>query len=84
MIEFVTHGGRAAGPAAQDACQGHSCRPSSPRVPEIAPILRGAVALEKNALAGTAKRQILDFRTNPQILDYVNGAELARYSQRAW
>ena len=33
-------------------------------VPEIAPILRGAVALEKNAMAGTAKRQILDFRTN--------------------
>jgi rhamnulose-1-phosphate aldolase/alcohol dehydrogenase len=50
-------------------------------VPEIAPILRGAVAIEKNAMAGTAKRQILDFRTNAQILNYVNGAELARYSQ---
>src|SRR5437868_6955041 len=50
-------------------------------VPEIAPILRGAVAIEKNATAGTAKRQILNFRTNPQILNYVNGAELARYSQ---
>ena len=50
-------------------------------VPEIAPILRGAVAIEKNAMAGTAKRQLLDFRTNPQILNYVNGAELARYSQ---
>jgi rhamnulose-1-phosphate aldolase/alcohol dehydrogenase len=50
-------------------------------VPEIAPILRGAVAIEKNATAGTAKRQLLDFRTNPQILNYVNGAELSRYSQ---
>jgi rhamnulose-1-phosphate aldolase/alcohol dehydrogenase len=50
-------------------------------VPEIAPILRGAVAIEKNAMAGTAKRQLLDFRTNEQILNYVNGAELARYSQ---
>jgi rhamnose utilization protein RhaD (predicted bifunctional aldolase and dehydrogenase) len=50
-------------------------------VPEIAPILRGAVAIEKNANAGTAKRQLLDFRTNAQILNYVNGAELARYSQ---
>src|SRR3569623_2931029 len=50
-------------------------------VPEIAPILRGAVAIEKNATAGTAKRQLLDFRTNAQILNYVNGAELARYSQ---
>src|SRR6202042_1129123 len=50
-------------------------------LPEIAPILRGAVAIEKNPLAGTARRQILDFRTNPQILAYVNGAELSRYSQ---
>ena len=50
-------------------------------LPQIAPILRGAVALEKNALAGTAKRQILDFRSNEAILSYVNGAELARYSQ---
>ena len=50
-------------------------------LPEIAPILRGAVAIEKNAMAGTAKRQILDFRTNDQILNYVNGAELPRYSQ---
>jgi rhamnulose-1-phosphate aldolase/alcohol dehydrogenase len=50
-------------------------------LPEIAPILRGAVAIEKNPMAGTAKRQILDFRTNPEILAYVNGAELARYSQ---
>ena len=50
-------------------------------VPDIAPILRGAVAIEKNANAGTAKRQLLDFRTNAQILNYVNGAELARYSQ---
>ena len=50
-------------------------------LPEIAPILRGAVAIDKNALAGTAKRQILDFRTNETILNYVNGAEVARYSQ---
>ena len=51
-------------------------------VPEIAPILRGTVAIEKNVMAGRAKRQILEFRTNPKILDYVNGAELARYSQQ--
>ncbi|HKU54321.1 MAG TPA: bifunctional aldolase/short-chain dehydrogenase, partial [Rhizomicrobium sp.] len=50
-------------------------------LPEIAPILRGAMAIEKNANAGTAKRQLLDFRANAQILNYVNGAELARYSQ---
>src|SRR5215475_29195 len=48
-------------------------------LPEIAPILRGAVALEKNASAGTAKRQILNFRNTPAVLAYVNGADVARY-----
>jgi rhamnose utilization protein RhaD (predicted bifunctional aldolase and dehydrogenase)/NAD(P)-dependent dehydrogenase (short-subunit alcohol dehydrogenase family) len=50
-------------------------------VAEIAPILRGAVAIARNAMAGTVKRQILCFRANPTILNYVNGADLARYSQ---
>ncbi|MBN9578848.1 MAG: bifunctional aldolase/short-chain dehydrogenase, partial [Alphaproteobacteria bacterium] len=48
---------------------------------EIAPILRGAVALSRNELAGTVKRQVLDFRDHPAILNYVSGADLARYSQ---
>ncbi|HEX3666213.1 MAG TPA: bifunctional aldolase/short-chain dehydrogenase [Rhizomicrobium sp.] len=48
---------------------------------EIAPILRGACTISRNESAGTAKRQILCFRNAPAILDYVNGAELARYSQ---
>ncbi|MGA9794205.1 MAG: bifunctional aldolase/short-chain dehydrogenase [Rhizomicrobium sp.] len=51
------------------------------RVADIAPIIRGAVAIERNDMTGTVKRQILDFRTNAKILDYVNGAELSRYSQ---
>jgi rhamnose utilization protein RhaD (predicted bifunctional aldolase and dehydrogenase)/NAD(P)-dependent dehydrogenase (short-subunit alcohol dehydrogenase family) len=50
-------------------------------VAQIAPILRGLVAVEKNAAAGTAKRQVLDFRASPAILNYVNGADVARYSQ---
>jgi len=48
---------------------------------EVAPILRGAVALSRNELAGTVKRQVLDFRDHPAILNYVSGADLARYSQ---
>ncbi|HEY0300884.1 MAG TPA: bifunctional aldolase/short-chain dehydrogenase, partial [Rhizomicrobium sp.] len=50
-------------------------------VPQIAPILRGAVAIARNAMAGTVKRQILCFRTSPAILNYVNGEAVARYSQ---
>src|SRR3954471_16078588 len=55
--------------------------PTVATVPQIAPIVRGAVAIEKDALAGTVKRQILDFRTSPAILNYVNGKDVARYSQ---
>jgi len=52
------------------------------RTAEIAPILRGACAISRDEQAGTVKRQILCFRTSPAILDYVNGAELRRYSQQ--
>jgi rhamnulose-1-phosphate aldolase/alcohol dehydrogenase len=80
MIEFVTMAEERLTRQRKSLAQGKL--PSNlASVPEIAPILRGAVAIEKNAMAGTAKRQLLDFRTNAQILNYVNGAELARYSQ---
>ncbi len=51
-------------------------------VTQIAPILRGAVALENHPREGKYKRQIVCFRSNPQILHYTGGAELARYSQQ--
>ena len=47
---------------------------------EIAPIIRGACALKHEGAEPT--RFIADFRTGPEILAYVNGAELASYSQR--
>ncbi len=48
---------------------------------EVAPILRGACAISSPVEAGAYKRFILEFRTNAAILDYVNGAEVGRYSQ---
>jgi rhamnose utilization protein RhaD (predicted bifunctional aldolase and dehydrogenase)/NAD(P)-dependent dehydrogenase (short-subunit alcohol dehydrogenase family) len=51
-------------------------------VTQIAPILRGAVALEKNPREGKYRRQILCFRSNAEILQYTGGVELARYSQQ--
>jgi rhamnose utilization protein RhaD (predicted bifunctional aldolase and dehydrogenase)/NAD(P)-dependent dehydrogenase (short-subunit alcohol dehydrogenase family) len=81
MIEFVTLAEerlrKDRKPFKQAALPAHIAR-----VAEIAPILRGAIALERDAMAGTVKRQILCFRSSPAILDYVNGAELARYSQQ--
>jgi len=47
---------------------------------EIAPILRGACALPDPATQGIYKRFVLDFRSGPAILDFVNGAELERYA----
>jgi rhamnulose-1-phosphate aldolase/alcohol dehydrogenase len=80
MIDFVTLAeerlARQRKPLAQGALPAHLAR-----LPDIAPILRGAVAIERNAIAGTVKRQILCFHTSPAILAYVNGADVARYSQ---
>ena len=48
-------------------------------VAAVAPILRGLLARDLGA--DGYRRIILDFRTGPEILNYVNGAELERYSQ---
>jgi NAD(P)-dependent dehydrogenase (short-subunit alcohol dehydrogenase family) len=48
---------------------------------EVAPILRGACAIPDPSGSGAFKRFILEFRSSPAILDYVNGAELHRYGQ---
>jgi rhamnose utilization protein RhaD (predicted bifunctional aldolase and dehydrogenase)/NAD(P)-dependent dehydrogenase (short-subunit alcohol dehydrogenase family) len=48
---------------------------------EVAPLVRGACSLKDDKVEGAWRRLILDFRTSPEILNYVNGAEIARYSQ---
>ena len=47
---------------------------------DTAPILRGACAIHHPGQDPT--RFIAEFRSNSEILDYVNGADLASYSQR--
>ena len=46
-----------------------------------APILRGACSLMDDRVEGAWRRLILDFRTGPAILDFVNGSDLAGYGQ---
>lgn len=48
---------------------------------DVAPILRGAASLKDEKAEGAWRRMILDFRSSQAILNFVNGAELARYSQ---
>jgi len=54
--------------------------PVAPLV-DVAPILRGVVSIKDERTEGAWRRPILDFRTSPAILNFVNGTELARYAQ---
>ena len=49
---------------------------------EIAPILRGAAALPTEQAGAEPTRFVMTFRTSPEILAYVNGADIEAYSQR--
>ena len=52
-------------------------------VAEVAPILRGLVAQGGEGGGGVDPvRWVLDFRTGPEILAFVNGSEIDRYSQQ--
>ena len=48
---------------------------------EIAPILRGAVALPDAKTEGAWKRLVFDFRTSDAIRNFVNGADVQRYAR---
>ncbi len=49
---------------------------------EIAPILRGAVAVRPAEAGGEPRRFILEHRASADIRNYVDGADLADYAQR--
>src|SRR5215510_10299134 len=48
---------------------------------EVAPILRGACSLKDSLVEGAWRRMIFDFRTSAAIQNFVNGADVMRYSQ---
>ena len=50
-------------------------------VAEVAPVLRGLAAIAVDESEGLYRRFILEFRGGEAVLDYVNGADLHRYSQ---
>jgi rhamnose utilization protein RhaD (predicted bifunctional aldolase and dehydrogenase)/NAD(P)-dependent dehydrogenase (short-subunit alcohol dehydrogenase family) len=47
----------------------------------VMPILRGAIAIKDPKNEGAWKRLVFDFRGGNDVLNFVNGKELARYSQ---
>lgn len=48
----------------------------------IAPALRGQLAIETDTVEGLQKRFVLEFRTGAAIRSFVDGVDLARYSQQ--
>jgi NAD(P)-dependent dehydrogenase (short-subunit alcohol dehydrogenase family) len=50
-------------------------------VADIAPVVRGACALKDETSEGAWKRFVLDYRGTAAVMNFVNGAEVARYSQ---
>jgi rhamnose utilization protein RhaD (predicted bifunctional aldolase and dehydrogenase)/NAD(P)-dependent dehydrogenase (short-subunit alcohol dehydrogenase family) len=50
-------------------------------VVQIAPIVRGACSLKNDRVEGAYLRLVLEFRTGETVLNFVSGAEVARYSQ---
>ena len=56
--------------------------PSRPApLAEVAPLVRGACSLPDVRTDGAWKRFVLDFRGNEAVMNFVNGAEVARYGQ---
>src|SRR5882757_4190089 len=81
MIEHVTL-------AEQRLARGRKAVFASAQMPQhvapgavVAPIIRGACSLKDEKTEGAWKRFVLEFRADDAILNFVNGAELARYSQ---
>ena len=50
-------------------------------VSEVAPIIRGLLAVRGDESVADPVRMILKFRTSEAVLNYMNGLELGRYSQ---
>ena len=50
-------------------------------VSEVAPVLRGLLAVRGDESVADPVRMILNFRTSEAVLNYVNGLEVGRYSQ---
>ena len=48
---------------------------------DIAPIVRGLLAVHGDSSVADPVRMILDLRASDAVLNYVNGADIARYSQ---
>ena len=83
MIDLVTLAEQRLAKATRKIFPGITLPASIASAAEVAPILRGLTALPaKDSNREAAKRFVFEFRTGPEILAYVAGQEIARYSQQ--
>ncbi|HYC63771.1 MAG TPA: bifunctional aldolase/short-chain dehydrogenase, partial [Reyranellaceae bacterium] len=83
MIDLVTMAEQRLAKATRKIFPGASLPAKTPDVAEVAPILRGLLSIPaKVGGREAAQRFVFEFRSNPAILAYVNGKEVARYSQQ--
>jgi len=80
MIEFVTLAEERLRKKGNVKCASAELPDKVAGVADVAPIIRGACAVRDAFGEGAHKRLILDFRSNDDILNYVNGKEVARYA----
>jgi rhamnose utilization protein RhaD (predicted bifunctional aldolase and dehydrogenase)/NAD(P)-dependent dehydrogenase (short-subunit alcohol dehydrogenase family) len=83
MIDLVTLAEQRLAKATRKIFQGASLAAKAATAAEVAPILRGLLSIPaKSGGREAAQRFVFEFRTNPDILAYVGGKEIARYSQQ--
>ncbi len=83
MIDLVTMAEQRLAKATRKIFPGATLPASPATAAEIAPILRGLFSLPaKSGGREAAQRFVFEFRSSPEILAYVNGKEIARYSQQ--
>lgn len=81
MIALVSEAEARIGERRRDVFAVGALPDAPPTAAEIAPLLRGLTSLAVDAEEGTYRRFLFDFRTSPEILSYVNGKDIGRYSQ---
>ena len=83
MIDLVTMAEQRLAKATRKIFPGATLPATPATAAEIAPILRGLFSLPAKAGGReAAQRFVFEFRSSPEILAYVNGKEIARYSQQ--
>ncbi|MEI6201332.1 MAG: bifunctional aldolase/short-chain dehydrogenase [Enhydrobacter sp.] len=83
MIDLVTMAEKRLAKATKKIFPGATLPSTPAAAADIAPILRGLMSIPaKSGGREAAQRFVFEFRSNPEILAFVNGKDIARYSQQ--